>query len=44
MTYKGETKPVKQWCKELGLNYATVRNRHYKGWTDEEALTGIRNK
>ena len=44
MTYKEETKPIKQWCKELGLNYATVRNRHYKGWTDEEALTGIRNK
>lgn len=44
MTYKGETKPIKQWCKELGLNYATVRNRHYKGWTDEEALIGIRNK
>lgn len=44
MTYKGETKPIKQWCTELSLNYPTVRNRHYKGWTDEEALTGIRNK
>lgn len=44
LTYKGETKPIKQWCTELDLHYPTVRNRHYRGWSDEEALTGIRNK
>jgi hypothetical protein len=26
-TYKGETKPLKIWCDELGLKYGTIRDR-----------------
>ena len=39
VTREGVTKPLKQWCQELGLKYATVHLRVRKGWPAEEALT-----
>lgn len=39
VTYKGETKPVVQWCEDLGLPYSTIRARILVGWTPERAFT-----
>lgn len=40
ITYKGETKPLKTWCDELGLKYYTVVARLKRsGWTIEQALS-----
>lgn len=41
ITYKGQTKTMKQWSEELGINYSTLRNRiNRSGMTAEEALGG----
>lgn len=32
ITYKGETKPLAEWCELLNLNYGTIKRRYYKGW------------
>lgn len=38
--FKGEVKPLSQWCEEMNLNYSTVHSRiHYLGWPIEDALT-----
>jgi hypothetical protein len=46
--YKGETKTLKNWTRELGLeeNYSTIYNRiHRLKWSIEKAFeTPIRNK
>lgn len=40
VTFRGETKPLVDWCEELGLKYNTVAERLRKGnWTIEQALT-----
>ena len=36
--YNGESKCIKHWCDELGLNYGTVKVRLSKGWSVEEAF------
>lgn len=39
ITYKGETKPLAEWCEILGLNYKTVFARlKYYNWSIEKAL------
>jgi len=38
LTYRGRTKPLQQWCRELGLKHVTVKARLRYGWTVEEAL------
>ena len=39
VTFKGETKPLIDWCDELNLNYHTVYNRIYNlGWNIDKAL------
>lgn len=39
ITYKGETKPLKEWCEILNLNYKTVNSRITKlHWSIENAL------
>ena len=42
ITYKGQTKILKDWCRELKLNYSTIRQRiinfHY---TIEQAFEGM---
>ena len=41
ITYKGQTKTMKQWSEELGINYSTLRNRiNRSNMTAEEALGG----
>ena len=32
LTYKGETKPLMEWCEILHLKYGTIKRRYYKGW------------
>lgn len=39
ITYKGETKPLMEWCELLNLKYDTVLHRlNASGWTIERAL------
>lgn len=36
----GQSKCLKEWCRELGMNYTTVRGRiDQYGWSVEDALT-----
>ena len=39
ITYKGETKSLLSWAKELGMNPKTLRNRFKRGWSVERALS-----
>lgn len=36
----GRRMVLKDWCRELGLNYDAVRDRISRGWTIEEAILG----
>lgn len=38
ITYKGETKPLAEWCEILNLNYWTIKSRLYRGWDIEKAI------
>ncbi len=38
LTHDGLTLTIHEWAKRLGLNYATIYNRHQAGASDEEAL------
>lgn len=37
-TYKGETKSLTEWCKELNLQYTRVHKRITRGWSVEKAF------
>lgn len=38
--HDGQSKCLKEWCRELGMNYSTVRGRIDRyGWSVEDALT-----
>lgn len=39
VTYCGETKPLVDWCEDLGLRYDPIHNRITKGWDVETAFT-----
>ena len=39
ITYKGETKCLIQWAKEVGIDHRTIQVRLKSGWTVEKALT-----
>ena len=39
LTFRGQTKAMSVWTKELGFGDGTVRYRLRKGWSVEEALT-----
>ena len=39
ITRNGETKCLKDWCTELGLNYRSICQRITRGWDKEKALT-----
>lgn len=40
ITYKGKTQSIPNWCRELNLNYKTVRTRiNQYGWDVERAFT-----
>lgn len=36
--YKGVTKTLAQWCKELHLTYGTVKSRLDNGWPAQKAF------
>lgn len=39
ITYKGETKNIKNWAKTLGIPYTALMHRIRKGWSIERAFT-----
>lgn len=40
LTYNNKTQTISQWAKELQLDYTTIKNRYYKGWSYKECLFG----
>lgn len=42
ITYKGETKTIPEWTKELGLGKETIRERLKRGWSESEVIEGKR--
>jgi len=38
ITYQGVTKSMTIWAEDLGMTYATLRNRIKRGWSTERAL------
>jgi len=38
LTFQGETKPVKEWAKQYGLEWKTLAYRLRAGWPPERAL------
>ena len=43
LTYKGETKPLAEWCEILNLNYDTIKRRLYRGWDVARALEYVKH-
>jgi len=39
MTLDGKTQTLAEWAEELEINRSTLKDRVWKGWSDEEALT-----
>jgi hypothetical protein len=39
ITYKGETKILKHWARDLGMSYVALQHRLKRGWSIEEAFT-----
>lgn len=44
ITFAGETLPVKDWSRRLGIGYTTLLNRLDQGWEPEAALTLLPDK
>lgn len=45
ITYKGETKTLKQWSEKTGINYTTLKERLNNGWSIEKAMcTPVRKR
>lgn len=40
ITYKGETKTIPEWTKQLKLGKETIRERLQRGWSQAEAIEG----
>lgn len=40
LTYKGETKRLKDWAKELNISTNTLYYRKRRGWSDIECIEG----
>lgn len=38
ITYKGKTQSMADWCRELGLDYSTIKYRFRRKWTTEQAF------
>lgn len=38
ITFKGKTQSMINWCKELNLNYSTIRSRFRYGWSIENCF------
>lgn len=39
LLYKGERKPLCEWCEILGVNKNTARSRYYRGWSADKILS-----
>jgi len=39
LTANGETAPLAEWARRLGVERSTLRNRKLSGWTDEQTAT-----
>lgn len=39
ITFNGETHNLTEWANKLGINYKTLHNRLYVGWSVEKAFT-----
>lgn len=39
LTYRGETKTMKEWADVLGINYQTLKARCRRGWLIEDMMT-----
>jgi len=39
LTYKDKTMTLKQWSREVGIGYQTLRRRYNLGWDTERLLT-----
>ena len=42
LTHLERTRSVAEWSRELGIPKSTIEMRRKRGWSDTEALTGIR--
>lgn len=40
ITFNGNTKTMSQWSEELNIPYASIKDRHLRGWSDKECLFG----
>ena len=38
ITYKGKTQSMADWCRELGFNYFTIKERFRRNWSVERAF------
>lgn len=43
LTWRGETRTMKEWSEVLGINYQTLRYRINHGWAISEAFSGKRS-
>ena len=39
ITYKGQTKTMRQWSEELNIPYSLINNRLWRGYSIERAFT-----
>ena len=44
ITYKGKTRTLTQWARELGLDYELVRTRWRYGWGPQDIFEAPKNK
>lgn len=44
ITFNGKTQCMRDWSIELGVNYNCIIGRLRRGWTTDEALSGIRHE
>ena len=38
ISYKGKTQSLADWCRELGFNYPTIKERFRRNWSVEKAF------
>lgn len=44
ITHDGETRPIQEWAKRIGLPVKTLQTRYDRGWSHSEIVVGKRNK
>lgn len=43
LTYMGITQPMYTWAQVYGIKYVTLCSRKLRGWSDAEAIEGVRH-